>query len=599
MTRTRAGFYVFFLAVAAYVNSLPNGFAYDDQEIITNNPVVTTGDYPRAALGPWWHTFREGAGLYRPLTALSFTLEWDIFGDAPLAFHGGNVLFHGVVSVLLFLLLLELGSLPGALAGGALFAIHPLHTEAVANVVGRAEIYAAVFFLLACILYWKGREWFGISRAFRLLGIGLLYLLSLFSKEIGVTLPGVLLLLELVGPSLKGDHGSRAVTRLWKEAPVFLLLPVVLLAYLGMRFLAIGSVAGEVGAPVFQVVGVQARILTAVALWGQYLRLLLFPLDLASDYDPGILFPSEVVDLGVLVGALVLGGLVVVTLRTWRKAPLIALGILWFGVCISPVSNLFFSTGVILAERTLYLPSVALSLVAAGLTAYVIGWAPRARGVVLALAGIMGALLFVRTVVRNPSWMSTFVVLQTLNEEHPESWRAFWGRARGLERVGENEAAAEAWDMAVVLTPRNYTLLAQAGDFHGRLGNWSTSQAYLRKAVGVAPGLVNAYQLLSGHFLRRGMGREGHGVALEGLAKAGPDPELWALVSESYLLKGDLPAAIRAREAALALDPGAANEWRRMGEIWEAMGEMERAGEAWERASALGDPPDTGERSIP
>ncbi len=587
MTPSRAGFFVLFLAVAAYVNSLPNEFAYDDQGIITNNPVVTSGDFRNAAPGPWWQTSQEGVGLYRPFTALSFTLEWELFGDTPLAFHGANVLFHGLVSVLIFLLLLELGSVPGALAGGALFAIHPLHTEAVANVVGRAELYSALFFLLACLLYLKGRGWVGLSRSFRLFGIGVLYLLSLFSKEIGVTLPGVLLLLELLGPSLKWRDEPPLLSRVWKEAPVYLLLPVLLLAYLGIRFLALGSVTGELTAPVFQVVGVQARVLTAVALWGQYLRLLLFPLDLASDYDPGIFFPSEGMDLGVLLGALVLGGLVVVALRSWKKFPLVALGVLWFGVCVSPVSNLFFSTGVLLAERTLYLPSVGLSLVVAGLAAPVMGMAPRARGVVLALAFVAGVLLFVRTVVRNPSWMSTFVVLQTINDEHPESWRAFRGRALGLERVGENQPAAEAWDVAVSLTPRNYSLLAQAGDFHCRLGSWGSCQAYLQRAMEIGPKSANAYQLLSGHLLRREMGREGHRVALEGLAMAGPDPELWALVSESYLLKGDLAAAVRAREAAIGMDPFAQDQWRRLGEIWEAMGEMEQAEEAWARARAL------------
>jgi hypothetical protein len=599
LTRTRAGFLVLFLAVAAYANSLPNGFAYDDRGIITDNPVVTTGDFERAAMGPWWQTSPEGGGLYRPLTALSFTLEWSLFGDAPSAFHGGNVLFHGVVSVLLFLLLLELGSLPGALAGGALFAIHPVHTEAVANVVGRAEVYSATFFLLACILYWRGREWSGLSRTLRLVGIGALYLFSLFSKEIGVTLPGVLLLLEVFAPWLKGETDPRLTKGILKEAPVFMLLPVVLLAYLGLRFLAIGSFAGDVSAPVFQLVSVQARVLTAVSLWGQYLRLLIFPLDLAADYDPGVFFPSEGFDLGVFVGAGVIVGLVWLTYRTWGRSPLVALGILWFFVCISPVSNLFFPTGTILAERTLYLPSIALSLVAAGLTARLIRFPPRVRGFALALAVVVGVLFFVRTVVRNPSWMSTFVVLQTLNDEHPESWRAFWGRARGLERVGEIQAASEALDIAVTLTPRNYTILAEAGDFHGRLGDWNRSQAYLRRAIEVAPELANAYQLLSGHLLRRGLGREGHGVALEGLTRAGPDAELWALVSESYLLKGDLPAAVRAREVAIVLDPEPAKQWERMGEIWEAMGEMERAREAWARAKALEDPSEEVEGSLP
>jgi tetratricopeptide (TPR) repeat protein len=240
-----------------------------------------------------------------------------------------------------------------------------------------------------------------------------------------------------------------------------------------------------------------------------------------------------------------------------------------------------------LAERTLYLPSMGLSLVVAGLTAPALGLTPSARRGVVVLVAALGVILFVGTVNRNPSWMSTFVVIQTLNDQHPESWRAFRGRAQGLERVGEEAGAGEAWDAAVSLNPRNYGLLVQAGEFHARLGNWATSRAYLVRANEVAPGLLDAYRLHAAHLLRRGMGREGHGVALEGLAKAGPDRELWSLVSESYLLKGDLPAAIRARLVAIGLEPEAPEEWQRLGEIWEAMGDDGRAQEAWAQAQAL------------
>lgn len=587
MTPFRAGFFVVFLSLAAYLNSLPNGFAYDDEGILVNNPVVNTGDFGRAALGPWWPDSKEGSGLYRPLTAVSFTAEWKLFGGDPLGFHVGNVLIHSFTSLLVFFLILALGSLPGALAGGVLFGIHPLHTEVVANVVGRAELYSAFFFLSACLLYWKGRSWEGLSRIWRLGGLGGLYFLSLSSKEIGVTLPGVLVLLEALAPGLeKGEEGS-FWSRLRREIPVFLLLPAVLGAYMGLRFLALGSFTGEMPAPVFQVIGTPARVLTAVALWAQYARLLLLPMDLVSDYDPGVLFPSESPDLGVLLGLAVLGVLVWTVMRSWRRMPLVSLGILWFGVTILPVSNLLFSTGVLLAERTLYLPSVGLSLAVGGLLPELLGASARVRRIAFAAALVAGLGLFLKTVSRNPSWMSTFVVMQTLNEEHPESWRAFRARALGLERVGEVEAAAEQWDVAVRLTPRNYTLLVEAGDFHGRLGDWGRSQSYLQRAIQVAPELTNAYQVLSNHLLKRGDGRRGHGVALEGLARAGVDQKLWALVSESYLLKGDLPAAVRAREAALGLDPEAPDQWRRLGEIWDAMGRPDLASRARNRALAL------------
>jgi tetratricopeptide (TPR) repeat protein len=592
VTAFRAGFFVVFLALAAYANSVGNGFAYDDDGIITQNPVVLSGDWQGALSGSWWPDPIEGGGLYRPLTLFSFVGEWKAFGGSPLGFHTLNVILHTLVSILAFLLLLEIGSVPGALAGGVLFAIHPLHTEAVANVVGRAELYAALFYLLACLLYWKGRSWRGLPRVFRLVGLGLLYFLALCGKEIAVTLPGTLLLMEAFAPILQGasGDGSSAPGRTFEkrvggEIATFLLMGVVLVAYLGLRFLALGAVVGEVPAPIFVTIGHQARFLTALALWLQYLRLLLFPVDLAVDYDPGILFPSESLDWAVILGTLVLLGGILVAVRARKHFPMVSLGLCWFGVTVIPVSNLLFPTGVLLAERTLYLPSLGLSFVVAGLVPHAAAF--QHRRTVLALSLLLAAGLFVRTVLRNPSWMSTFMVQAILHEEHPESWRAMRARAQGLERVMEMEEAAKVWDLAVRLAPMNYTLLVQAGDFHCRQGRWSSCEAYLRQAIRLEPGYRNAYQLLSGAMIRRGFGRVGHRIALEGLARTRSDRELWALVSEAYILKGDLPAAARAREAAIGVDPAAAYQWARLADILEATGELERAALARETADSL------------
>lgn len=594
MTRLRAGFFVVFLSLAAYANSLGNGFAYDDDGIITQNQVVVTGDWGAAVGGSWWPDPLDGTGLFRPLTLTSFVAEWKLFGGDPLGFHILNVVFHTVVSLLVFSLLLGLGSVPGALAGGALFAIHPIHTEAVANIVGRAELYAAIPFLLACLLYIRGRSWTGPARIARLVGLGALYFLALAGKEIAVTLPGILLLLE-VWTLFEGPRDRTGETGLLRrvfleEGATFLLLGVALVAYLGLRFFALGAVVGELPAPLFLVIGSGARVLTALALWVQYPRLLLFPLDLAVDYDPGVMFPSEGVDGQVILGTLILVGLILVAIRTWEHRPLIALGTGWFFLAILPVSNLFFPTGVLLAERTLYLPSVGLAVVVAGATSWALSLHPKWRPPLLALGLVAALALFVRTVVRNPSWMSTFVMQQALNEDHPESWRAIRARAQGLERVGAMDEAQETWDLAVRLAPMNYTLLVQAGDFHCRQGRWDRCESYLKSAIEISPGYRNAYQLLAGQMLRRDFGRAGHRIALEGLAATRSDQELWALVSESYILRGDLQAAVWAREAALGADPTEPYQWNRLAEILEAMDRHEEAAGARRRAAALGWP---------
>jgi tetratricopeptide (TPR) repeat protein len=490
--------------------------------------------------------------------------------------------------------------------GGALFAVHPLHTEAVANIVGRGELYSSCFYLAACLLYWRGGRWAGWGRVPRLLGLGALYALSIGSKEIGVTLPLALLLLEASRPLLTGSpttkgrggltgdgpgvSGMSFPSRLLGETPVFLLFLVVLLTYLGLRWTVLGTLTGEVSAPIFRALGPGARVLTAVALWGQYLRLLLFPLDLAADYAPGVLFPAEGLDLSVLLGSLVLLVLAYSAIRAVRAdppIPLVTLGILWFSVVVLPVANILFPTGVLLAERTLYLPSVGLSLAAAGLTARVQGARIQVQRWALTLSIGVLFLFFYRTVIRNPSWFSTYVVLETLNQEHPESHLAFLNRGAGLDRVGEIQSAREEYTMALRLAPRRYGTLTEVAGFYGRTGRWSEAEALLRQAIEIAPGRDDAYRLLAAQLLRQRRGREAHQVALAGLANAGSDPDLWGSVSESYLLKGDFQAALRARRVALGMDSASASQWDRLGDVLEALGEVGGAAEARMRAVSL------------
>ncbi|GMR12414.1 MAG: tetratricopeptide repeat protein [Gemmatimonadota bacterium] len=580
----RAGALVVLLALAAYGNSLGNGFAFDDVLIIEDNPVVTESDIGGALATPYWPMAVEGTGLYRPVTVASYAAEWELFGGDTVGFHAVNIVLHGVASLLVFMLLLEFFSTGGALAGASIFAVHPVHAEAVANVVGRAELYTAVFYLAACLLFWRGARWRGGGlRVARLMGVALLYALALGSKEMGATLPGVLILLTL----FRAD-GTPLLRRLLDELPLLALTAAVLAAYMGVRFLVLGSVAGEIPAAVLAGLTTGERLLTAITMWSQYARLMFFPLELAVDYAPGVLYPAVTFDAEVFGGLLTLVALLVGVVVLIRTRPFIALGILWFMVTILPVSNLLISTGTLLAERTLYLPSVGLSLAVAGATAAV---AERGKGTrVLGLVAIMvvGTAFLVRTVLRNPSWLNTFTVVETLARDHPNSHLALRARANGLVRTGNLEAAADVYEGALELAPFNYPLLVEVADFYGGREQWERAETLLVEAVRAYPRQTAAWQLLTRHLILQGRGREAHSVALRGLERAGRDRELWALVSESYILKGDLPAAIRARQAALAVDPESSNDWGRLALLFEANGQPGAAARAGAQVSALG-----------
>jgi hypothetical protein len=160
------------LALLAYANALANGFVLDDRGIVLDNPLVREpGTAWRAFLTPYWPA-AIGGGQYRPLGILSFVLDGAIAGPSAMWYHAVNVAWHAAATVLLWVWIRGFLAPAGALVAAALFAVHPVHVEAVANVVGRLELMAAAFIFAALVAHRRG-SWFA----------PLLFACALLSKE--------------------------------------------------------------------------------------------------------------------------------------------------------------------------------------------------------------------------------------------------------------------------------------------------------------------------------------------------------------------------------------------------------------------------------
>lgn len=579
----RARLLVLFVAVAAFLNSLGNGFAFDDNWFIVENDVVTEQEYGRAFTESSWPGAFDGAGNYRPLVLASFAAEWSLWGPSPLGFHIVSVIAHAAVSLLVLALLSVFATPLGALVGAMLFAVHPVHVEAVANVMGRSELYAALAYLSACLVYLKWRPTRDRAREARLLVLCGLFLMGVGSKEIAVTLPAVLMLLEAVRSS------STPLKQRWtRESATYLALFGLLGIFVIVRWIVLGMATGANTTPGMQNADTLTRILTAVSVWPEYVRLMVFPLDLVADYAPAVLLFTDSITPEVVVGAMVLLGLAGLAWAFRSLSPATTLGLAWFLITVSPVSNLLVRSDVLLAERTLYLPSVGFAvLVAVAVDGANRSPRPLARPLAMGLVGLMGLGFFIRTVDRNPTWVDTFSVMRTLAEEHPESWRSQWAIASGQVRVGDTESATETYGIALQLAPDHYQLLVEVALYeagHGRIAN---SEALFERAINVLPDFAGAYRRQAEERIRRGDYRGGHEVVTRGLREAGADRELFALLSETYIARSDLEGALRARMGAIGQEPDSAHDWGRLADIRAAQGELVLAGDARRRADEL------------
>ena len=170
MDRKAGALAVALLALVVTASSLKNGFALDDVHIIVENARVHTLDsFWRLFAQTYWPP-EEGASLYRPLTMLAFAAQWVIGNGSPLVFHIVNSLLFAATCVAFYFLADELTSTKVALVAGALFAVHPVHVEVFANVVGQAEMWVALLVMVATLKFIRARKSAplaiaGISRA--------------------------------------------------------------------------------------------------------------------------------------------------------------------------------------------------------------------------------------------------------------------------------------------------------------------------------------------------------------------------------------------------------------------------------------------------
>ena len=121
------------------------------------------------------------------------------------------------------------------------------------------------------------------------------------------------------------------------------------------------------------------------------------------------------------------------------------------------------ASGTLLGERTLYLPSVAVAIAGAGALAHVRIRRPALLRQAWAVMAVVVTAFLIRSVLRNPSWLDSFTVMNTLALEHPESWRSHRSRAEGLVRAGDVDAALLEYEQSLALVPLDYTLLCEAG----------------------------------------------------------------------------------------------------------------------------------------
>jgi len=496
-----AGLAVAVVALAVHAGALANGFAYDDVAVITNDVRIQSFDLGAIFTRGYWRD--ADLSLYRPLTTLSFALDWSLAPGAAAWFHFTNLLLHAAASVLAFLVMARLFGTAGALAGGLVFAVHPVHVEAVANVVGRAEMLSSIFAFTACLLWLRsGVPADGDTRraasgsALRTAAVALCVLFAMLAKESAAMIPALLVLADVAMGTL-----HRATFRSWlrRRAGALLSMAGVMAVVFAARVAVLGGFAPSRVDPVLEIASSPfARVLTALQAWPVWARLLFAPDVLLADYGPRILGPVLAPTLESMMGlsllALLCAGGVVAWARGHGKAAFV---LLWFPVTILPVSNLIVPIGVLVAERTLYFPVFAVCCLAAAAVAAP-AWTGVARKAGLVIVTAILALFAFRTVTRVPDWASTDAIMLALVRDRPDAFRGRWHLARMARTAGDADMAIRRYVEAIGLWPHRAGLVLEAAGFAAEQGRRREAYDLAHLAVAQWPGELRAQRLLAG-----------------------------------------------------------------------------------------------------
>jgi hypothetical protein len=440
------------LAAAVFAMTVGHPFVWDDAyNVVDNVAIRDLAHVPGFFTEAWGAQAAEAmnrainANYWRPVALTSYAVDYALFGLSPVAFHATNVLIHAGVTVLVLLLGWRLArpasprELRAVVLGACLFAVHPIHTEVVAVITYRTDLLAALLYAAGLVL-WLGtpERALGATRRARWVWVPLCYAAGLASKEMAVTLPLAIGVMELLGLPPQATR-----TRLWRR-----LLPLgpsaaVLVGYLLLR-------AALLEPPAYTYFGDAPGAVVAwtmLGVLGLYVRLLVAPWPLNPFYDWSVLplrqGPGDAV---VILGALALAAWLVAGVVAWRRGHAgLAFGLALFLVVLVPVSQIV-PVVVAAAERFLYLasagPLIAVPVAAAR-------WLGRARPTALRPLAALGAvavlLLGGLTLLRSHDWRSDRAILEANVRDWPESYNAWYGLARLAEREGRRDEAARIY----------------------------------------------------------------------------------------------------------------------------------------------------------
>jgi len=398
----------------------------------------------------------------------------------------------------------------------------------------------------------------------RAAALGALYAIAFGSKEGAVTLPAVIFLLDAARGHLGWRDLPKYLMERWRAYTAMVISAGFLLL---VRWEILGTIANPIEPLGTDLLLEVPRIWTIAEVWGNYVRLWILPLDLSSDYAPNVIPVSLGWNTANTTGLLLTIAVLVASLASWRigkmrkgrdSARVAGFGVVWFMLTISPVANVFFLAGVLLAERTLYLPSVGLAAASGWLVARLARSRPTGAAVLLSTLLTLGAA---RTWLRNPTWQDNPTWLNTLVGDYPQSGRSQWVLGDAFLDFGQTSEALNSYSLALDLLDSHYQVMTDVSQTFINKEMYGPAEGLLQHAWRRDPSFALAPAMLAQIYSELGQPDRAERFSRLALTIDDRDPLRPHILSWSLAARGQYEAAEAARAKAVA-SQGMGNYWQ-------------------------------------
>jgi protein O-mannosyl-transferase len=524
------------VAFLVYANALRNGFTLDDNIYILSNPMVTHFSL-RALFEPTGYN-----NVFRPLMFGSFALNWAIHGARPLGYHVLDLLLHAAVTLLLYLVLKKLlesvsqGAMVAWVAA-LLFAVHPLHTEAVDSISARSELLAMAFLLGAWLLHLYDRPILALVA----------FLLALLSKESAAA---------FVPLALAGDYARGKFKSILRYASVVGLA----LLYVGVLWKAQGGKFGEKSVTFLDNplahLPASLRILNALRISWKYVGLDLYPAALSFDYSYNAIpvYASWRYGLFAALGLLLVLGLLLWALYAGKREWFLAGAMYICGFAVT--SNLLIATGTIMGERLAYLPSAGFCLLIALIWLHL---ANRYRNTAWAVLVVLLFAFAGRTVARNRDWRNNFTLFSSAVKAVPGSAKAHSNLGLEYYSFGQIDEADKELQTALRIYPELADGIGCRGLIEASRGHNQEARALLEKSLSLTTKENPNYEFIAVNLaaVMIKLGQTGDALQLldSEIAKAPAYSRAWSNRAVIHYQRSELAMAHSDAEMAVRLDP--------------------------------------------